>query len=140
MCASNTSPTRAVHETILVIEDELRSQRLLRLNLEPLGYTVVSVGEAKAVANAFDAHNPDLIILDLIFGEEKVGWQMLQKLRMRRSTEQIPVIVCTAAVQSVKETEDYLLARGVTVVAKPFSIDDLLNAVSRALEKQPPQV
>ena len=39
--------------------------------------------------------HPDLIILDYIFGTEKTGWQMLQKLKMTRQTATIPIIICT---------------------------------------------
>lgn len=75
-----------------------------------------------------------MIILDYIFGTEKLGWQLLQKLKMRRSTSAIPVIVCTAATRDVMAIEGYLAAKNVLLVRKPFDIDDLLNAVSRALK------
>lgn len=52
---------------------------------------------------------PDLIILDYIFNAERSGWQMLQKLKMRRSTESIPVEICTAAKKTVEEMEGYVL-------------------------------
>ena len=79
-------------------------------------------------------HHPDLIILDYIFGGEKQGWQLLQKLKMRRETAKIPVIICTAAIREVREIEGFLLAKGVGVVPQPFDIDDLFVAVKSALE------
>ncbi|MGH2502454.1 MAG: hypothetical protein ACRDID_08050 [Ktedonobacterales bacterium] len=52
---------------------------------------------------------------------------------MRRSTAQIPVIICTAATHAVRDIEGYLTAHDIQLVPKPFDIDDLLRAVERAL-------
>jgi CheY-like chemotaxis protein len=35
---------------------------------------------------------PDLIILDFLFGDKQMGWQMLEVLKIQRSTASIPVI------------------------------------------------
>ncbi len=78
--------------------------------------------------------NPDLIILDFVFGDQKTGWQMLQMLKMRRSTATIPVIACTAALDLVREQEGYLVSQDVHVIFKPFDIDQLLASVKQALQ------
>jgi CheY-like chemotaxis protein len=79
---------------------------------------------------------PDLVILDLIFGDgEASGWQLLQKLRMDRTLADTPVIVCTADVRAAKEREGYLTEQGVTLVLKPFRVDQLEDAVRRACEQ-----
>ncbi|HEX6799771.1 MAG TPA: hypothetical protein VF116_18825 [Ktedonobacterales bacterium] len=59
---------------------------------------------------------------------------MLQKMKMTRATATIPVIVCTAATKEVREIQGYLQAKGVSLVPKPFDIDDLLAAIKRAFE------
>jgi CheY-like chemotaxis protein len=53
---------------------------------------------------------------------------------MNRSTEQIPIIACTAAVQAVREQEGYLVQQGIAVVMKPFNITQLETAVEAALK------
>jgi len=77
-----------------------------------------------------------LIILDFIFGERKLGWQMLQLLKMQRSTASIPIIICTAAESAVRDQEGYLVSQGIQIVYKPFDIDVLLLAIKRALETE----
>ncbi len=77
---------------------------------------------------------PDLIILDYLIGDEGYGWQLLQKLKMDRDTEHLPVIVCSAAVKQLRELEGWLAEKGVGVVFKPFNIDDLLLAVRKTME------
>jgi DNA-binding response OmpR family regulator len=120
--------------SIMVINDTQEILELFREILEEEGYRVFLYSYAIQDMSEVERVKPDLIILDHVFGQEKIGWQMLQKLKMRRSTETIPVIVCTAAVQAVKEMEGYLLSKSVAVVLKPFNIDDLLQAVSLALK------
>lgn len=76
---------------------------------------------------------PDLIILDLIIGDEGLGWQFLQMLKMDRESRELPVIVCTAAVRQAQELQSHLDEMGVAVVLKPFDIDHLLAVVAGAL-------
>src|SRR5690606_25901406 len=73
---------------------------------------------------------PDLIILDFMVGGEDYGWQLLQKAKMHRATARIPIIVCTAAVQLVRQLEGHLKEKGVGIVIKPFEIDDLLREIN----------
>lgn len=97
------------------------------------GYEVVLYSYAIMDMREVEDIAPDLIILDYVFGRENLGWQMLQKLRMDRKTENIPVIVCTAATKEVQEIEGYLQSQGIRVVPKPFDIDALLETVKLAL-------
>ena len=122
-------------EHILVINDTQEILELFRELLEvEAGYRVTLYSYTPQNIREIERIKPDLIILDYIMGTERIGWQTLQKLKMRRSTANIPVIICTAAVREVREIEGDLEAKGVTVVAKPFDIDDLFEAVRRTLE------
>ncbi len=130
-------PTR-----ILVINDTQEILDLFRILLEEEGFEVVLSGFPFQQVSEIEQISPDLIILDIIFGDEKTGWQMLQLLKMKRSTASIPVIVCTAALNVVREQEGYLVSQGVHVVYKPFDIDHILTTIKLALESRkniPPQ-
>lgn len=118
---------------ILVINDTQELLEMFRLLLETEGYEVVLSGLPILKISEVEQIHPDLIILDLIFGDQKAGWQMLQMLKMQRSTARIPVIICTAALREVQEQEGYLVAQGVRVIYKPFDIDDLFTMIDRAL-------
>jgi DNA-binding response OmpR family regulator len=117
----------------MVINDTQEILELFRDLLTQEGYEVSlysygihDMAEVERVA-------PDLIIIDYLIVDERTGWQMLQKLKMTRATLAIPVIVCTAALNQVKEIEGWLTQKRITVVLKPFDVDDLLAAVRRAL-------
>lgn len=118
---------------IMVINDTQEILELFEDLLSAEGYEVVLYSYAIMDMAEVERARPDLIILDYIFGTEKAGWQMLQKLKMRRATADIPVIVCTAATREVREIEGYLQAKGIGLVPKPFDIDDLLAAVKWAI-------
>lgn len=120
-------------QRILVINDTPEILELFQEILCDEGYEVILYSYATHDIAEIERHHPDLIILDYIFGTEKLGWQLLQKLKMRHDTASIPIIICTAAIREVREIEGFLLAKGVTVVPKPFDIDDLLLAVKNAL-------
>lgn len=118
---------------VMVIDDNQEILNLFEEILTEEGYSVSLYSFAVHDMAEVERINPDLIILDYLIGGEELGWQFLQKLKMRRSTADIPVVVCTAAVKAVQEMEGYLKSKGVAVVLKPFDIDDLLIAVRQAL-------
>jgi response regulator RpfG family c-di-GMP phosphodiesterase len=119
---------------ILVVNDTQEILELFRMLLEGEGYEVILSGFPIQQISDVELINPDLIILDFVFGDQKAGWQMLQMLKMQRSTKTIPVIVCTAALDMVREQEGYLVSQGVHVVFKPFDIDHLMTNVKQLLE------
>ena len=122
---------------ILVVNDTQDILEIFRLLLEDEGYKVTLSSFPLQKVGEITRLNPDLIILDVVFGEEKLGWQMLQLLKMQPATASIPIIICTAAEKAVREMEGYLVSKDVNVVYKPFELHDLLNAVSQALKTTP---
>ena len=120
---------------ILIVNDTQEILELFRMILEGEGgYEVILSGFPMQEIEDVEQIKPDLIILDLVFGSEKTGMQMLQMLKMKRSTQSIPVIICTAALDLVREQEGYLNSQGVHLIYKPFDIDHLMTNVKRLLE------
>jgi CheY-like chemotaxis protein len=120
---------------ILVINDTKEILELFRDILEgELGHEVVLMSFAPDELSRIVDEKPDLVIIDFVIGEREMdGWQLLQKLRMHPLTVGIPIVACTAAIKAVREQEAYLLEQGIEVVMKPFTVDQLEGAVSRAL-------
>ncbi len=132
--AGNNDRPAASGARILVINDTPEILAAFKDILEDEGYTPLLYSYAISNLQEIEQIAPDLIILDYVFGRTKSGWQTLQLLKMNRSTARIPVIVCTAATSAVRDIEGYLTAHDIQLVPKPFDIDDLLNAVRRALD------
>ena len=120
---------------ILVVNDTQEILELFREILEEMGFAVEIMSYAPRELEQIRAVEPDIVILDLIFGPRELeGWQLLQKLRMDRQFESLPVIVCSAAVREVAEQEGYLTEQGVLIVLKPFTVAQLEEAVRRAVK------
>src|SRR5579859_503664 len=118
---------------VLVINDEVSILELFRLVLEPEGYEVHTSEETIENLEEVEHLRPDLVILDLKLGAQEEGWVMMQKLRMYPPTQNIPIILCTAALNEAREQEEMLRDKGIPVVYKPFSVDELLAAVHTIL-------
>lgn len=117
----------------LVVNDTQEILELFDEILSGMGFEVVLMSYAPRELDRIRAVAPDLIVLDFLLGDrELLGWQLLQKLKMDRRTDSIPIVVCTAAVNTVAEQQGYLTEQGVTVVLKPFNVDQLEDAVRRA--------
>jgi CheY-like chemotaxis protein len=77
---------------------------------------------------------PDMVIIDCSEGKYGTGWELLQQLRLERATQYLPVIMCSTEHHLFEEMRDYLAAKRVVVLPKPFDIDDLLEAIQRAFK------
>ncbi|HEX5039651.1 MAG TPA: response regulator [Candidatus Limnocylindria bacterium] len=119
----------------LVVNDTQEILELFDEILSGLGFDVVLMSYAPRELDRVREVKPDLIVLDFLMGDrELLGWQLLQKLKMDRTLDAIPVIVCSAAVKAVEEQQGYLTEQGVIVVLKPFNVDQLEDAVRRVTE------
>jgi CheY-like chemotaxis protein len=79
------------------------------------------------------AGQPDLVMLDLRFGDEEYGWRILDQLILNPATRCIPVIVSSGSVESLRTQATALLAQsGHCVLPKPFDLDGLLGTVETA--------
>lgn len=128
------APSEHASRHVLVVNDTEEILDLFRDVLEGLGHRVTTWSFSPDDLAKVTEIQPDLVILDLLIGPSELqGWALLQKLRMSRPTEHIPVIVCTAATNWVREQEGWLAVNSVKVVPKPFVVDDLERAVRKAL-------
>jgi CheY-like chemotaxis protein len=123
---------------VLVVNDTQEILELFDDLLGELGIDVVTMSYAPRELERIRDVAPDLIVLDFVFGDkETLGWQLLQKLKMDRSLESVPVVICTAAAKMVEELQGYLTEQGVLVILKPFNVDQLEEAVTAALTAEP---
>lgn len=119
---------------VLVVNDTQEILELFEDILRPMGLDVILMSFAPRELDRIREARADLIILDFVFGEkELLGWQLLQKLKMDRTLDAVPVVVCTAALRMVSELQGYLTEQGVVVIVKPFNVDQLEEAVRNAL-------
>ena len=128
-----TADARQPH--ILVVDDTQESRELLQDLLEGKGYRVTTTPALLDIAQ-IKALAPDILVQDIPFERpQERGWTLLSLLRLDPELARLPVVLCTAAVRTVRQPEmaAQLERLGVRVVLKPFALDALLGALTEAL-------
>jgi DNA-binding response OmpR family regulator len=115
---------------ILVVDDEERMVRFIRLNLEQDGFQVLEAYRGTKAIDLVRTHLPDLILLDIMMPDID-GFDVL---RIIRETSTVPVIMLTA-----KGEEDDRV-RGLEMgaddyITKPFSPRELVSRVRAVLRR-----
>ncbi len=115
---------------ILVVDDEPRMIRFIRLNLEHDGFDVSEAATGAAALTQLRDRLPDLILLDVMMPE----LDGFETLRLAREISSVPVIMLTA-----KGDEDDRV-RGLELgaddyITKPFSPRELVSRVRAVLRR-----
>ncbi|HEY2822097.1 MAG TPA: response regulator [Candidatus Acidoferrum sp.] len=80
---------------VLVVEDNIANQELLRDWLETEGFDVASVGNLQSALNALEARTPQVVLLDVQLGTED-GLALSAWIRSNPPISHIPIIAVTA--------------------------------------------
>jgi CheY-like chemotaxis protein len=76
---------------------------------------------------------PALVVLDIRMNNEERGWSILNLVTLDPETSDIPVIVCSAAIQSLHQHQELLSKYGIHALPKPFDVETLLETVADML-------
>ena len=77
---------------ILVVDDETRIARMIRMNLEHEGYEVIEAYSGQQALDMVRSRMPNLVILDVMMP----GLDGYETLQILREISQVPVIMLTA--------------------------------------------
>src|ERR671927_495962 len=106
---------------IALINDDTAFLELMRELLEAdEGYEVSICREWDGAYEFVKSAQPDLVILDITIGGQETGWTILNLITLDPATRPIPVIVCSAAIQSLHEHQEMLNKYGIKALPKPF--------------------
>jgi len=123
-------PENKIRRKILVVDDEERMVRFIRLNLEHDGFIVSEAYNGKDALNELRNETPDLVLLDIMMPDLD-GFEVLE---MIREVNSVPVIMLTA-----KGEEDDRI-RGLELgaddyITKPFSPRELTSRIKAVLRR-----
>ncbi|GJD42391.1 Phosphate regulon transcriptional regulatory protein PhoB [Methylobacterium cerastii] len=121
---------------ILIVEDEEALTTLLRYNLEAEGFEVDSAARGDEAELRLQEQVPDLILLDWMLPGLS-GIELCRRVRARRETASLPVIMLTAR----GEEGDRIRGLGTGAddyIVKPFSVPELLARVRALLRRAKP--
>lgn len=128
--------------SVLVVDDDEDVGEVIAAILGDEGYTVSTLADVSADSfrTALGQLEPDLILLDGA-GRSEYGEGWLQAARVHLRHRPVPIVMLTGHAQDAREAE----ARGTdraqaaafaAILLKPFSLDTLLDVVSRTVSDQ----
>ena len=121
---------------MLLVEDDRAIADLVKFHFTRAGYTVTSTPSGEEALILIDEIKPDIVLLDWMV-EELSGIEVCRRLRRRKSTANIPIVMLTAR----GEEDDRL--RGLETgaddyVTKPFSPRELVARAASVLRRVRP--
>ncbi len=116
---------------ILVVEDEPDVIRALTMRLKFAGFEVIVASDGASATRIAVTEQPDFIILDigLPCGD---GHTVARRLRKNMNTTTVPIIFLTART-SQADCAKAMEVGAADFITKPFTADQLLSSVERAL-------
>ncbi len=115
---------------ILVVDDEEKMRRLIRMNLEVEGYRVIEAKDGLEALEMVREHLPDLVILDV----QMPNMDGFETLKMIREVSDVPVIMLTVRA----DEDDRVMGLDLGAddyVAKPFSPRELSSRIRAVLRR-----
>ncbi len=118
---------------ILIVDDNEKDLKLLEIRLIQLGFRniIKARGGMEALKLAL-RHLPDLICLDLMMPEMD-GGMVKERLKEDHKTKNIPTIVLSSIITKDEQRSMQYLKGGDIIIAKPYSSDELLEAIDKSL-------
>lgn len=118
---------------IYIVEDDKNIREIESIALKNSGYQVMMFEFAKDFMEALGKQIPDLLLLDIMLPDAD-GLEIVESLRQKAATKELPVIMVTAKTAEIDKVkgldigaDDYL--------TKPFGIMELISRVKALLRR-----
>jgi two-component system KDP operon response regulator KdpE len=115
---------------ILVVDDEPRMIKFIRMNLELEGYRVIDASNGLEALEKVRDQIPDLVILDVMMPE----LDGFETLRLLREITTVPIIMLTVKAEEEDKVRGLSLGAD-DYVTKPFSPRELTSRVQAVLRR-----
>lgn len=125
---------RTVKIPILLVEDDLSLQFIVKDNLEQNNYKVDVASDGETALQIFNTRNYALVLLDVMLPRMD-GFSIARQIR--KDNEQIPILFLTARAM----TDDKILglkSGGDDYITKPFSMEELMLRMEIFLRRSLP--
>lgn len=120
---------------ILVVDDDKDLRDVVRLVLEKEGFEVFTAANSVECYDLLGKNRPDLVILDVVMGEKKDGFEICRDIKSLPEYKDTPVMMLTAVNEyfpfDFKSDESWLPSDA--FLDKPFEPDILVGYVKRLL-------
>lgn len=120
-------------QTILVVDDDLDTLKLVGTTLEKQGFTIIVAKDGLEALEKTAEHKPDLLLLDIMMPKMD-GYEVTRRLRADPQTAGIPIILFTAKAQ-VDDKVTGLEAGADDYLTKPTHPAELVARVRTILKR-----
>lgn len=117
---------------VAILDDSGEFQQLVQVMLHYMGVPTIThwTNSREALADLFELQ-PDVLVLDVMMGGID-GLEVWDRLRANPATAQLPIVICTAAVNRILDEEVRLSRDAHTLLLpKPFTLDELQRTLQR---------
>ena len=117
---------------ILVVEDNDRNRRLLKILLEAKEYEVMEAATGEEALKCLSNQKPDLILMDIQLPNMD-GLELIRKIKSQAETEDIPIVAITA--YAMKGDRERILEAGCDeYISKPIDTRELPLLIADLLQ------
>jgi len=117
---------------ILVVDDDAVSRQVLRNQLSPEGFSILSARDGVEGLQVLQEEIPDLILLDLMMPRMN-GYEFCQRVREEYDMSTLPIIILTAKNQA-KDMVQSLQSGANDYLTKPFQKVELMARVQNQIK------
>ncbi|MGK7915181.1 MAG: response regulator transcription factor [Prochloraceae cyanobacterium] len=118
---------------VLVVDDSLTDRKVFITYLQQMGVSVFDAESAEEAMEKINQYHPNLIVLDVVMGG-KSGFEMCRQLKADKTTETIPVIICSSkSTEADKMWGDVVGADA--YLSKPVNRDEFVSKVRELITK-----
>ncbi|MFV8827488.1 ATP-binding protein [Alkalihalobacterium sp. APHAB7] len=114
---------------IVILEDDNSLALLLKEQLEETGFAVVHVKDGQEAVQFITKEKPELVVIDIMLEHSIDGWAVIQAMKDKRDTENIPIIISSALDEKEKGislgVEHYL--------TKPYLPNELSTVILKTI-------
>ncbi len=118
---------------IYVVEDDKNIQEIETFALTNVGYRVAGFDRAEDFYAGLEREIPDLVLLDVMLPDED-GLHIIKKMRMRKETLLVPVIMVTAKSTEIDKVKGLDIGAD-DYMTKPFGVMELISRVKAMLRR-----
>jgi CheY-like chemotaxis protein len=117
----------AAHVRILYLEDSQADVALIRQYMTSVNHQFSAADSLEDAKKHLDAQSPDIFLVDIVIGNETAYDLISYTAKQRRAKH---IIALTA--KALPDEREHCFELGCTeVLSKPFTIDDLENAINQ---------
>ena len=116
---------------VLVAEDDPRVMSMVRARLRIEGFGVLETSDAQEAWRSLIEEGAEAALIDITLRSERDGWRLISTIRDDGRFTRLPIVVMTGTPR--EEVEEQAASFGCEFLAKPFSPEDMVETIRKAM-------